>query len=452
MPIFELFYTLLMFTLVLIVLVGVHEYGHFSVARLCGVRVLRFSIGMGKPFLSFYDKQGTEFCLAPIPLGGYVKMLDETEGPISPSERHLSYNQKSPWARMAILAAGPVANLLLAMVLFAFLGMGGIQSLAPEVFEVKPASAASQAGIEPGQEIIAVDGVPTPTQEEVMEQLLRRLGESGEIIFVTRNGRGHEQTHTIHLHEWLQGTHEPDPFENLGFELYRRQALPIVGQVMPKGAAERAGFKALDKLIQINGEPVVSWKQWVESIKQSPNQPLNVRLERDGLLQEVVLTPDGEVHDGKLIGRIGVYPQGAPIPEHLKRTRTFTPVGAVVYGFEKSYSTASLVLLSIKKLLVGEISTKNLSGPIGIAKVAGDSARAGLVYYLGFLAQLSVYLAVLNLLPIPVLDGGHIMYCLLEAAKGSPVSEKLKLYSAQLGLVLLGCVMVVAFYNDILRL
>jgi regulator of sigma E protease len=452
MPIFEFFYTLLMFVLVLIVLVGVHEYGHFSVARLCGVRVLRFSIGMGKPLLSFYDKKGTEFCLAPIPLGGYVKMLDEAEGPVDASERHLSYSQKSPWARIAILAAGPAANLILAMVVFAILGMGGIQALAPEVFEVKPQSPASQAGLTQGQEIIAVDAMPTTTQEAVMEQLLRRLGESGELVLTTRNPQGDENTHVIPLNKWLQGTHEPDPFDDLGFELYRRHVLPIVGQVMPKGAAERAGLRKDDKLISLNGEPIAAWKQWVDVIKQSANKPLTVRLERDGLLQDVIVTPDAEEHEGQVIGRIGIYPQIAPIPERLKRTRTFSVGGAIVYGFEKSYSQASLVLLSIKKLVVGEISTKNLSGPIGIAKVAGDSARAGYVYYLGFLAQLSVYLAVLNLLPIPVLDGGHIVYCLFEAAKGSPVSEKLKLYSAQIGLALLGCVMIVAFYNDILRL
>lgn len=452
MPILEFFYTLMMFVLVLLILVGVHEYGHFSVARLCGVRVLRFSIGMGKPLISFYDKQGTEFCLAPIPLGGYVKMLDEAEGPVASSEKHLSYNSKSPWARAAILVAGPLANLVLAMVVFAVLGMVGIQALAPEVFDVKPQSPASQAGLKVGQEIIAVDSVPTATQEAVMEQLLRRLGESGQLSLTTRDAQGLETTSIIPLHQWLQGASEPDPFENLGFELYRRHALPVVGQVMPKGAAERAGIRADDKLISLNGEPITTWKQWVDIIQQSANKPLTVRVERSGLEQEIVVTPDAEQVEGKVIGRIGVYPQVAPIPERIKRLRTFSLGGAIVYGFEKSYDQASLALLSMKKLVVGEISTKNLSGPIGIAKVAGDSARAGWVYYLGFLAQLSVYLAVLNLLPIPVLDGGHIVYCLLEAAKGSPVSEKLKLYSAQIGLALLGCVMVVAFYNDILRL
>ncbi len=452
MALFDFLYTLSMFVLVLIVLVGVHEYGHFKVARLCGVKVLRFSIGMGKPFLSFYDKQGTEFCLAPIPLGGYVKMLDEAEGPVPAGERHLSYSQKSPWARIAILAAGPLANLVLAMAVFAFLGIRGIQSLAPEVFEVKPQSAAALAGLSIGQEIVAVDAVPTSTQEAVMEQLLRRLGESGELRLTTRAQDGIERSLSIPLHDWLQGTHEPDPFADLGFELYRRQVLPIVRQVMPNGAAERAGLMADDKLISLDGQAIESWQQWVEIIKNSANKALSVRVEREGRLQDLIVTPDAEQHEGKVIGRIGVYPTLAPIPEHLKRLRTFSIGEAIGYGFEKSFSQASLVLLSIKKLIVGEISTKNLSGPIGIAKVAGDSARAGLIYYLGFLAQLSVYLAVLNLLPIPVLDGGHIVYCLLEAAKGSPVSEKLKLYSAQIGLALLGCVMVVAFYNDILRL
>lgn len=452
MALFDFFYTLFMFVLVLIVLVGVHEYGHFKVARLCGVRVLRFSIGMGKPFLSFHDKQGTEFCLAPIPLGGYVKMLDEAEGPVDVSERHLSYSQKSPWARMAILAAGPLANLLLAMLVFAFLGIRGIESLAPEIFEVKPQSVAAVAGLRVGEEIIAVDAVPTPTQEAVFEQLLRRLGESGTLNLTTLGPDHAERSYSLPLHDWLKGTHEPDPFADLGFELYRRQILPVVGQVVTKGAAERAGLLAEDKLISLDGTAIESWQQWVSIIKQSANKPLTVRIERDGLLQDLVVTPDAEQQQGQLIGRIGVYPKLAPIPEHLKRLRTFSAGEAIVYGFDKSFSQASMVLLSIKKLVVGEISTKNLSGPIGIAKVAGDSARAGFIYYLGFLAQLSVYLAVLNLLPIPVLDGGHIVYCLLEAAKGSPVSEKLKLYSAQIGMALLGCVMIVAFYNDILRL
>lgn len=452
MALFDFFYTLCMFVLVLIVLVGVHEYGHFKVARLCGVRVLRFSVGMGKPFLSFYDKHGTEFCLAPIPLGGYVKMLDEAEGPVAANERHLSYSQKSPWARIAILAAGPLANLVLAMVVFAFLGIRGIQSLAPEIFDVKPQSVAAAAGLKVGEEIIAVDAVPTSTQEAVFEQLLRRLGESGMLSLTTRAADNSEHSYTLPLQDWLQGTHEPDPFEDLGFELYRRQILPIVGQVVAQGAAERAGLQAGDKLISLDGTAIESWQQWVSIIKQSAQKPLRVRIERDGLLQDLVVTPDAEQQQGQLIGRIGVYPKLAPVPERLKRLRTFSVGEAIVYGFEKSFSQASLVLLSIKKLVVGEISTKNLSGPIGIAKVAGDSARAGFIYYLGFLAQLSVYLAVLNLLPIPVLDGGHIVYCLLEAAKGSPVSEKLKLYSAQIGLALLGCVMIVAFYNDILRL
>lgn len=452
MPIFEVLYTVMMFILVLLVLVGVHEYGHFRVARLFGVRVLRFSIGMGKPLISVYDKQGTEFCLAPIPLGGYVKMLDEAEGPVHPSERQYSYSQKGPWARAAILFAGPAANLVLAMVVFAILGLNGIQALAPEIFTVKPQSQASQAGLTVGEEITAVDGVPTATQEAVMEQLLRRLGETGQLTLTTTDAQGSSATRVIPLDKWLQGTHEPDPFESLGFEFYRHQALPIIGKVLPNGAAQRAGLQSDDKLLSLDGQSIESWKQWVDIIQHSANKPLLLRIERAGAQQDLTVTPDGEEVEGKTIGRIGVYPKVAPVPERLKRLRTFSVGQAIAYGFEKSFDQASLALLSMKKLVIGEISTKNLSGPIGIAKVAGDSARAGWVYYLGFLAQLSVYLAVLNLLPIPVLDGGHIVYCLLEAAKGSPVSERLKQYSAQIGLAILGCVMVVAFYNDILRL
>jgi regulator of sigma E protease len=448
----ELLQTVLGFLVVLLVLVGVHEFGHFYVARRCGVRVLRFSIGMGKPFFSWYDKQGTEFALAPIPLGGYVKMLDESDASVSASEKHFAYNNKTPWQRIAILAAGPLANLILAVVVFALLGFKGIASYSPVVGEVEPGSLAERAGVAPGQEILEVDGEPTATREAVMERLIYRLGESGELRLTVKDEQGQVQTLSLGLNAWLKSTEAPDPFAGLGFEFVRPTLLPVVHKLLPGSAAEKAGMLPGDRLTHLDGHLLSDWQQWVEAIQQRPGQSMNVRLERNGQEINLNLTPDSESLDGRLIGRIGVYPEFEPLPESMRRFQELGPVEAVQYGFSQSLNNVRMVLVSIEKLVVGEISTKNLSGPIGIAKVAGDSARAGLFYYLGFLAQLSVYLAVLNLLPIPVLDGGHIVYCLVEAAKGSPVSEKFKLISAQLGLVLLGGLMIVAFYNDILRL
>ena len=450
----ELLQTLCGFFVVLIILVGVHEFGHFYVARLCGVRVLRFCIGMGKPLFSWRDRKGTEFALAPIPLGGYVKMLDDTEEPVPHDQRSLAFNHKNVWQRIAILAAGPIANLILAIVVFGILGMGGIASLSPHIGKVEPNSIAASAGMEKGQEIRAIDGVETLTREAVYEQLLLRLGETGSLVISVKYPDDSNLTYdlTLNLDGWMQDEVDPDPLKGLGFSFYRPAVLPVIAKVVSGSAAERAGLQVGDTLNTIEGLPVTSWEQWVDYIQARPGQPLLVELTRDGQRQQVSLTPDSHTENGKTIGRIGVYPTAEDWPEEMKRERSVNFWQAWGYGVEQSYKTAAMVMVSIKKLLVGEISTKNLSGPIGIAKVAGDSARAGAAFYFGFLAQLSVYLAVLNLLPIPVLDGGHILYCLVEAVKGSPVSEKLKIFSAQLGIILLGGVMIIAFYNDILRL
>ncbi len=450
----ELLRTLVVFFGLLILLVGVHEFGHFYIARRCGVKVLRFCIGMGTPMVSWYDKQGTEFALAPIPLGGYVKMLDESEQPVASHERHQAYNQKNVWQRIAILSAGPMANVILAILVFAILGLQGVVSLTPQVGKVISDSPAARAGLETDQEIVAVDGTLTATREAVAEQLLKRLGESGSLVIRVKYPSDDSLTYdlSIPLTDWLQQDEAPDPFTSLGFEFFHPAIQTTIGKIMPGGAAEKAGMLVGDQLIAVDDEIIVSWDQWLHKIQAAPGKPLKVELKRDAQSLQVALTPSPETVDGKTIGRIGVYPQQAAWPENMKRTRDLGPLQAINYGFEQSISTANMVLISIKKLLVGQISTKNLSGPIGIAKVAGDSAKAGLSYYFGFLAQLSVYLAVLNLLPIPVLDGGHILYCLIEAAKGSPVSDKLKTFSTQLGLLLLGGVMIVAFYNDLLRL
>lgn len=449
----DLLQTVFGFLIALFILVSVHEFGHFYVARLCGVKVLRFCIGLGTPVWSFRDRRGTEFGLAPIPLGGYVKMLDEREMEVAPEERHLSYNGKSVWQRIAILSAGPAANFLLAAVIFSGLLMSsGSIGVAPVVGAVAKGSLAEQAGLEPGQEIVAVDGVPTPTSQAVMERLFLRLGETGVLeLRVSHPQSDLYYDLDVPLSAWLADVRDPDPAAGLGFDFYIR---PVVfGDTQPGTPAQAAGLQAGDVLQTMNGQTIKGLDAVIQFIRDSAGKPIELAVLRNDVTHKVTVTPELKtVEDGSQVGQIGVALGYAPWPDDLIRRDSYGPLTALGLGMVRTADTSKFVLVSMKKLLAGEISTKNLSGPIGIAKVAGDHARAGLVYFVEFLAILSVYLGVLNLLPIPVLDGGHILYSIAEAIKGSPLSERVQMFGYSLGLVILAGVMVVAFYNDLLRL
>lgn len=449
----DLLQTILGFLVALFILVSVHEFGHFYVARLCGVKVLRFCIGLGKPVWSFRDRKGTEFGLAAIPLGGYVKMLDEREVEVPPEERHLSYNSKSVWQRIAILSAGPLANFILAALIFsALLFSSGSIGVAPIVGAVAKDSLAERAGLEAGQEIVAVDGVPTVTSQAVMERLFMRLGETGVLeLKVSHPESDLHYDLDIPLQDWLSDVRDPDPAAGLGFDFYIR---PVVfGEAQPGTPAQAAGLQSGDVLQTLNGEHIVGRDAVIQYIRESAGKPVEMVVLRDGAKQALVVTPELKtLEDGTRAGQIGVALGYGPWPDNLIRRDSHGPLAAIGLGLQRTAETSKFVLVSMKKLIVGEISTKNLSGPIGIAKVAGDHARAGLVYFVEFLAILSVYLGVLNLLPIPVLDGGHILYSIAEAIKGSPLSERVQMFGYSLGLVILAGVMVMAFYNDLLRL
>lgn len=442
------------FLLVLIILVTVHEYGHFWVARRCGVKVLRFSVGFGKPLWRRNDRHGTEFAIAAIPLGGYVKMLDEREGEVPENELDRTYNRKSVWQRMAIAAAGPTANFVLAVLifwgLFLFQGSSG---LAPVVGSVEPGSVAARAGLESGQEIMAVDGVATPTRQAVLKQLMLRLGESGPIQFTTRYpDSSYRYDSEVILDGWLKGVEEPDPIEGLGLNFYQPALGKTIDVVEEGSPAAQAGFEPGDELVRVDGIELQDWNDWVAYVQERPEQTLQVEVLRDGALRELQVTPAVAEANGTRIGRVGVSLELPTWPAEMVRRQSYGPLDAFGQSLAETGDNIRFVLVSVQKLFLGEISTKNLSGPIGIAKVAGDSARAGAEYYIQFLAMLSIYLAVFNLLPIPVLDGGHILYCAVEAIKGSPVSERVQILAYQAGLAMLFGVMVLAFYNDILRL
>ena len=444
---------ILWFLVAIIVLVTIHEFGHFYVARRCGVKVLRFSIGFGRVLWRWSDKQGTEYAISAIPLGGYVKMLDEREGEVPADEAHHSFNRKSVWQRMAIVVAGPLANFILAILLFWALVLPGVRDFTPVIGSVEPGSLAAHAGLEAGQEILAIDGEATPTRQAVYQQLLRRLGESGVMDVALRypNSSLRYQSEVV-LEDWLKGVEEPDPLGGLGLSFYTPAVDTLAAAVTPGSPADLAGMKAGDRVLAADGEAMVSGSDWIDYVKQRPGQPIELLIERAGEEATITITPEVITENGTTVGRVGVALQLQPWPEEMIRQNQYSIGGAFIVGVERTWDTAGFVLLSVKKLLFGEISTKNLSGPISIAKVAGSSAESGLESFVAFLALLSIFLGVFNLLPIPVLDGGHLLYYLIEAIKGSPVSEKVQLAGYQVGLFLVIGLSVLALYNDIMRL
>lgn len=450
----ELAQTIVVTIFTLGLLVTFHEYGHFWVARRNGIKVLRFSVGFGKPLISWRDRHDTEFAIAAIPLGGYVKMLDEREGEVDASELEQAFTRKSVYARIAVVLAGPLANLLLAVVVLWMVFLAGERGVAPVIATVAPESIAAQAGLTAGQEIVAIDGKDTPTWRALSLRLLERLGESGTIAISAK----YPDSDLIYdteatLENWLQGQEEPDLFAGLGVTLYRPSVELKIDEVVVGSAAARAGLQPGDEITMSNGQRMESWDQWVQYVQQRPEETIDVQVKRNGESLNVELTPQrvtGE--DGREIGRVGVKPTMGEWPAAMLRDHDYTLVGAATAAVARTWQLSMFTLESIKKMLLGQISAKNLSGPITIAKVAGDSAQSGWQSYLGFLALLSVSLGVLNLLPIPVLDGGHLLFYLIEMVKGSPLSDRVQIAGQQIGLLLLAGVMLLAFYNDFSRL
>ena len=435
------------------VLVTIHEYGHFWVARRCGVKVLRFSIGFGKALFRWHDRHGTEFVVAAIPLGGYVKMLDEREGEVAPELLPMSFNRQPVTRRIAIVAAGPIANFLLAIVLFWAIFVSGISGVAPIIGAIKPDSPAAVAGLAEGQEIVAIDGDETPTWQAVDERLMRRLGESGPLqVSVKRPDTDAVQQVTVQLDNWLAGQEVPDMIGSLGIELWRPRGEPVIERLMPNGPAERAGLKVGDRIEAANGEAMPDWQTWLDYVRARPEQLLKLSVLRGEERLDIEVTPERKVDEsGKAYGLVGLVGT-IKWPESMERSFSYSPLSAVVPALKRTWTMSVVTLESIKKMILGMISPKNLSGPIKIAKVATASAQLGWEPYVAFLAFFSVSLGVLNLLPIPVLDGGHILFALPELITGKPLPEKVQAFGQQIGLFIIVGVMLLALYNDLLRL
>ncbi|MCL7939570.1 sigma E protease regulator RseP [Halomonas sp. ATCH28] len=439
---------------VLGLLITFHEFGHFWVARRCGVKVLRFSVGFGKPLWSRRDRHGTEFAVAAIPLGGYVKMLDEREGPVDPAERDQAFNNKTVWQRIAVVAAGPLANFLLAIVAYWALFVAGTTTVAPVIGSVTPDSPASRGGLEAGQEITAVRGEAVRSWDEINLKLVAAIGESGELEVQARDeATADSRVYRLPVEEWLVRQDPPRPLPSLGLTPWQPEIPAVLGQVVEGEAAAEAGLRVGDEVVAVDGEPVADWMAFVDRVRASPGEPLELEVLRDGERLELTVTPGrNELEEGVAIGYIGAGVEAVSWPEEYRREIRYGPLAAVGQSLSRTGEMTVLTLGAIRKMVVGLISPSNLSGPITIARISGDSARAGLESFVSFLAYLSISLGVLNLLPIPVLDGGHLLYYLVEVVRGRPVSEQAQAVGMRIGLALVGTLMLMALYFDLMRL
>lgn len=440
------------FIVALGLLVAVHEFGHFWVARRCGVKVERFSIGFGKAIWRRLGKDGTEYVLALIPLGGYVKMLDGRVDELKPGEEAQAFNHKSVWARMAIVAAGPMANFVFALFAFWLMFMIGVPSVKPVVGEVRPASIVAEAGILPGMEIVGVGGEETGDWESVTYALISHLGDDSVQLKLKAANTSYAVDKTLQLAGWKFDPDKESPIGSLGIVPLGGKVLPVVEAVVPSSASEKAGLQIGDRIKGVDGEAITEWAQFVERVQQSPAQPLQVTVERGGSEMTLTLTPDGKKVKGQLVGFVGLSPQLVPLPDEYRTLLQYGPLQALWHGVQKTWSLITLTFDMIGKLIGGIVSLDNLSGPISIAKGAGSSADYGLVYFLGFLALISVNLGIINLFPLPVLDGGHLVYFLIEAITGKAVSEKIQEVGFRIGAAILMLLMGIALFNDFARL
>ncbi|OEY67032.1 RIP metalloprotease RseP [Marinobacter sp. X15-166B] len=448
----QLIQAILALALTLGILVTIHEYGHFWVARRCGVKVLRFSVGFGKPLFSWYDRQGTEFAVAAIPLGGYVKMLDEREGPVPEALKDQAFTSKSPGQRIAIAAAGPVANFLFAILAYWLLSVVGFTVLAPVVGEVTPRSVAERVGLTTGMEIREIDGHRVTSWRDINMRLLERAGEQGNIqVEVVGQGVSGHLTGT--LNGWRLSEEDPNPLKEFGVQPLRPDVPATIGMVADSGRAYAGGLREGDQVVAVDGEPVADWFALVDRIRRAPEQPLLLTVRRQGALVELTVTPAAKTTDDD--GTFGFVGAGvAPVdwPDEMLRQVSYNPLAAIPVALHETWSDTRLTLVAIHKMLTGLLSPSNLSGPITIARVAEASVSSGFEDFVRFLAYLSVSLGVLNLLPVPILDGGHIVFYTIEAIRRKPLSDAAQALGLRIGLALILTLMVFALYNDLMRL
>ncbi|AMO50491.1 RIP metalloprotease RseP [Enterobacter sp. FY-07] len=447
----SILWNLAAFIVALGVLITVHEFGHFWVARRCGVRVERFSIGFGKALWRRTDKHGTEFIIALIPLGGYVKMLDERVEPVAPEMRHYAFNNKTVGQRAAVIAAGPIANFLFAIFAYWLVFIIGVPGVRPVVGEITPNSIAAVAQIAPGTELKAIDGIETPDWDAVRLQLVSKIGDSQTTISVAPFGSNNRQDKVLDLRHWAFEPDKEDPVSSLGIQPRSAQLEPVLAEVQPNSAASKAGLQAGDRIVKVDGQQLTQWMMFVALVRDNPGTSLALEVERQGSPLSLTLIPDTKPGN-KAEGFAGVVPKVIPLPDEYKTVRQYGPFSAIAEATDKTWQLMKLTVRMLGKLITGDVKLNNLSGPISIAQGAGMSAEFGLIYYLMFLALISVNLGIINLFPLPVLDGGHLLFLAIEKLKGGPVSERVQDFSYRIGSILLVLLMGLALFNDFSRL
>ncbi|MFW2001682.1 RIP metalloprotease RseP [Acinetobacter ursingii] len=435
-------------------LIAIHEFGHYWVARKLSVKVLVYSIGFGPTLLKWTSKKsGIQYQLSALPLGGYVKMLDEREGNVAEADLPYAFNRQSPWKRIAIVAAGPLINLLFAIVLFWILFLPSQEQLNTRIGKVLPNTPAAQVDLHVGDKVLTVDGEQTSTWEKLNFALVDRAGETGQIL-MTVDRDGTQKSVALPIHNFLKDQSQ-SALDILGFLPYRPQMPAVIHQLSEDGAAIRQGMKVGDQILSINGIKMNDWFDVVDVVQKSPEKLLNIDVLRNGQMVHLQVMPQGKRDNmGNTTGMLGVQsnPAKVNIPNDYKQTIQYNPAQALVMAVDKTTQISGMILNSIVKMFRGLIGLENLSGPITIAKVAGQSAEMGWQTFISFMALMSVSLGILNLLPIPMLDGGHLVYYFIEAIRGKPVSEQIQMMGLKIGMVLLGSMMLLALFNDFMRL
>lgn len=446
--------TLFFFIIALAILIAVHEFGHFWVARKLGVKVLRFSIGFGKTLWKRIGRvDGTEYVIAAVPLGGYVKMLDEREEAVPEEERHRAFNRQSLKVRTAIVLAGPLFNFLFAIIAFWAIFVTGDTGTRPWVGEVREDTPAYRAGFSKGDEVLSIGDKSTPTWETVAYRLMADAARGETLPIRVRDADGYEQLRLLSGDDLADLADSGGALPGLGLEPMRPSLPPVIGEIVPGEAAEAAGLQSGDLVISAEGEPQKEWSDLVSLIRNSPDKRIQLSVERDGIVREIPIIVGGLEQGGVRYGRIGAAVQ---VPEDFydeyRVEVRLGPLEAVGASVAKTGEMSVFMLKMLGRMLTGEASVKNLSGPISIAQTAGKTASYGTVYFVKFLALVSISLGVLNLLPVPVLDGGHLLFFLAEAVKGSPLSENAQMQGQRIGLMIILALMGLAFYVDISRL
>ncbi|WP_277966292.1 sigma E protease regulator RseP [Pantoea trifolii] len=439
------------FIVALGVLITVHEFGHFWVARRCGVKVERFSIGFGKALWRRSDRQGTEYVIALVPLGGYVKMLDERVESVPAELRHQAFNNKTVLQRASIIAAGPIANFIFAIFAYWVVFIHGVPGVRPVVGEILNGSVAAEAQITSGMELKAVDGIETPDWDAVRMALIGKIGDSDATLTVSQFGEEATQQKQLNLRDWQFEPDKQDPVVALGIRPRGPQIETTLAEVQANSPASNAGLQAGDRIVKVDGQPLSQWQAFAAQVRDNPGKNMALDIERNGEPVALTLTP--EAKPGKEAeGFAGVIPRVIPLPDEYKTVRQYGPFAAIGEASVKTWQLMKLTVSMLGKLIIGDVKLNNLSGPISIAQGAGLSAEYGVIYYLMFLALISVNLGIINLFPLPVLDGGHLLFLAIEKIKGGPVSERVQDFSYRIGSILLVLLMGLALFNDFSRL